>query len=146
MFIDVFECFKKANTEISDALRYAYPENMLNKAHGEQAMHRIDGIAKSLKIVMANKLEGEKAEKEEEFRNVFSETGEEHEKMQSDEEELEYLVNWNSILELYPDSLIKTFDFYKKTGDSALHACLQAITGKVEIMNLFLNAIVYSSR
>lgn len=76
---------------IGSALSYAYPENSLNAAFGHQAMHRIEGVARSLKIVMENKIESEKNQKEEEFRNVFEE-GEERE---NKEQELEYVVNWN---------------------------------------------------
>ena len=93
VFIDIFECFKKANKEIDGALSYAYPENRLNVMCGHQAMHRIEGIARSLKIVMENKIESEKNKKEEEFRNVFEE-GEERE---NQEQELELLVEINGI-------------------------------------------------
>jgi hypothetical protein len=140
MFIDIFECFKKANKEIASALSYAYPENSLNAVCGHQAMHRIDGIARSLKIVMENKIESDKNQKEEEFRNVF----EENEEREAQEQELEYVVNWNSILELYPEAIIGNVDFYKK-NESNLHGCLQNITGQIKTMNLFLNAIVCSS-
>lgn len=141
VFIDIFECFKKANKEIASALSYAYPENSLNAAQGHQAMHQIEGVVRSLKIVMENKIESEKNKKEEKFRNVF----EEDDERENQEQELEYVVNWNSILELYPEGIIHTVDFYKKNKDSSLHGCLQNVTGQVKVMNLFLNAIVYSS-
>ena len=144
MFIDIFECFKKANIEIGSALSYAYPENNLNEARGHQAIHRIGGIARSLKIVMENKIESEKNKKEEEFRNVFEEDDNDDDERENQEQELEYVLNWNSILELYPEAIINTVDFYKKS-EASLHSCLQNITGQLKIMNLFLNAIVYSS-
>lgn len=147
MFVNIFECFKKANAEISDALSYAYPDNKLNAEQGSEALHRIDGIVKSLKIVMENKYENlEKAQDEEKFRSVFSEfeATDEQQQMKDDEEEVGYVVNWDSVLAAYPNSIIKNIDFYKKVGNNAMHGVLQSITGKVEIMNLFLKAIKVS--
>lgn len=143
MFIDIFESFRKANAEISDALSYAYPDNKLDGGCGAKALCRIEGIAKSLQIIMQNKYESvEKAEQEEQFRSVYSEfePTDEQQQVKDAEEELGYVVNWDSILTAYPNTILRSVDFWKK-NEGAMHAALQGITGKVDVMNLFLKAI-----
>jgi len=144
VFVNIFECFRKTNDEILEALNYAYPDHKLNTVAGSAALNQIEGLAKSLKIVMQAKYDNvESAEKEEKFRSIYSkfEATDQQEDAKNEEEELGYVMNWDSIFEAYPNSIIKNIDFYKKTGDNAMHGVLQSITGKVEVMNLFLKAI-----
>lgn len=148
MFVDVFECFKKSNNEISDAINTSYPENKLNTVNGAYSLNRIEGVAKSLRFLMESKYGNiEQAEKEEKFRSVFSSftPSDEQAEMKDVEEELGYVVDWDSILLAYPKAIERTVSYYKKNGDAAMHAALQAIQGKVEVMNLLLNAIKVSS-
>lgn len=144
MFVNIFQSFKEANKEIGDALNYAYPDNKLNVDCGRQALGKIEGVAKSLKIIMANKYDNEeKAEKEEEFRSIYSEfkPTDEQEAVKDSEEEAGYVMHWDALLTAYPDNILQSVDFYKKTGENAMHGALQGITGKVAVMNLVLNAI-----
>ena len=119
MFVNIFQCFRDANKEISDALNCAYPDNKLSVECGRKALGKIEGVAKSLKIVMANKYENEeKAEKEEEFRSIYSEfePTDEQEAVKESEEEARYVVHWDNLLTAYPDNLLQSIDFYKKSA------------------------------